>query len=73
MLDLVYLSRKADDPIFIDIDFSSLDRTRLTEFAARFPASVRTSLAESEAVQGETWRYFQMVKPPSTVRFWPVM
>jgi len=40
LLDLIYLSRRAGEPIWIDLEFGLLDRAKLEEYAARFPKSV---------------------------------
>lgn len=41
LLDLVYLSRRQGEPIWIDLDFSRLDERRLAACARKFPASVQ--------------------------------
>jgi hypothetical protein len=46
LLDLIYLSRREGDQVWLDLDFGRLDAGRLAEYAARFPASVRGSLEE---------------------------
>ena len=44
LLDLIYLSRRAGEPIWIDIDFTGLDRRKLEAWAARFPKSVQDAI-----------------------------
>jgi len=44
LLDLIYLSRRAGEPIWIDIDFGGLDRRKLEAYAARFPKSVQETI-----------------------------
>ncbi len=51
LLDLVYLSRRAGEPIWIDIDFSTLDRRKLRRYASRFPVSVARAVEELRAQQ----------------------
>lgn len=40
LLDLIYLSRRRGDRVWLDLDFHRVDSKRLAECAARFPASV---------------------------------
>lgn len=44
LLDLIYLSRRAGEPIWIDIEFAWLDLEKLNEYARRFPRSVQNAL-----------------------------
>lgn len=44
LLDLIYLSRRAGEPIWIDLDLSRLDREKLERYARRFPRSVAREL-----------------------------
>ncbi len=44
LLDLIYLSRRRGDRVWLDLDFSRLDPRRLRECAARFPATVASEL-----------------------------
>jgi hypothetical protein len=44
LLDLLYLSRKTGDPLWIDIEFSFVDAGKLGAYAARFPRSVARAL-----------------------------
>ncbi|MBI1792374.1 MAG: hypothetical protein HYR60_33035 [Acidobacteria bacterium] len=44
LLDLIYLSRRAGEPIFIDIDFSRFDGPKLREYAKRFPGTVQRAI-----------------------------
>ena len=46
LLDLIYLSCRAGDRVWLDLDFARLDAGRLAEYATRFPASVRGALEE---------------------------
>jgi len=48
LLDLIYLSRRAGEPIWIDLDFARLDRRRLEAYARRFPRSVERALGPLE-------------------------
>jgi hypothetical protein len=50
LLDLIYLSRRAGEPIWIDIEFRWLDRRKLQKYAARFPKSVQQAV---EALRGQ--------------------
>jgi len=45
LLDLVYLSCRTREPIWLDIDFARLDRQKLAAYRARFPATVQRALA----------------------------
>jgi len=44
LLDLIYLSRKTGEPIWIDIEFAFLNREKLEEYAKRFPRSVQRAI-----------------------------
>ncbi len=44
LLDLIYLSRKTGEPIWIDIEFGFLNGARLEEYARRFPRSVQQAI-----------------------------
>lgn len=46
LLDLIYLSRRRGDQVWLDLDFARLDARRLTEYATRFPATVRQTLEQ---------------------------
>lgn len=46
LLDLIYQARRGSGRVWLDLDFSRLDATRLAEYAARYPAPVRRTLAE---------------------------
>ncbi len=50
LLDLIYLTRRAGEPIWIDIEFACLDRRKLENYAAGFPRSIQRVL---EALQRE--------------------
>jgi predicted transcriptional regulator of viral defense system len=44
LLDLIYLSRKTGEPIWIDIEFAFLDQQKLNAYARRFPRSVQQAI-----------------------------
>lgn len=44
LLDLIYLSRKTGEPIWIDLEFAFLDEPKLARYAARFPKSVQDAI-----------------------------
>ncbi|MBM3735123.1 MAG: hypothetical protein FJW39_04990 [Acidobacteria bacterium] len=46
LLDLIYLSRRRGDRVWIDLDFSRLNAARLNESAARFPTWAARELNE---------------------------
>lgn len=46
LLDLIYLSRRQGEPVWIDLDFNRLDSGRLAEYARKFPATVSRELDE---------------------------
>lgn len=52
LLDLIYLSRRRGDRIWLDLDFKRLDPARLAECAARFPRAVAAELEELRDTRG---------------------
>lgn len=46
LLDLIYLSRRQGEPVWLDLDFSKFDAKRLSDCAKRFPRSVARQLDE---------------------------
>jgi len=44
LLDLLYLSRRTGEPLWIDLDLTRLDRPKLDAWAQRFPCSVARAL-----------------------------
>ena len=44
LLDLIYLSGRTGSGVWLDFDFTRLNERRLTEYAKRFPDSVRAAL-----------------------------
>ena len=44
LLDLVYLSRRCGDQVWLDLDFRKLDAVKLAEYASRFPDWVGKAL-----------------------------
>lgn len=46
LLDLVYLSRRQGEPVWLDLDFKRLDSGRLAECARKFPTTVSRELEE---------------------------